>query len=228
MEAKGAKTTKFSPSPMPVLQGCRTWDWVSCWRAGKSSGWLPPTWGRIPSLSASTCAVFWRWNSRRRAPWPRNSGQSTHAQQNVRVCGRRFLARYWQQGAAASYTYFLWFLENLFTPLYVVFKKITLKVIWCRFFSFWERERNKSKFQKIIKMPWPRISGQSPRMLSKKLEFVAVISELGTSSRTYFLCKNYLLFVCILYCNADTMKFFEGVLFLFFLFESGKTTQRVW
>jgi hypothetical protein len=32
-----------------------------------------------------------------------------HAQQKVRVCGRRFLAMYRQQGAAADHTYFLWF-----------------------------------------------------------------------------------------------------------------------
>jgi hypothetical protein len=45
-------------------------------------------------------------------------------------CRRFFLAMYWQQGAAADYTYFLWFLENLFTRLYVVLKKRKVQKIY--------------------------------------------------------------------------------------------------
>ncbi len=119
------------------------------------------------------------------------------------LCDCRFWARYWQQGAAADYTYFLWFFENLFTRLYVVLKKSTKNIWWLHwkvfgvvFFLFERGKKTKASFRKSLKCPGREAESESIRAKCCLMRPSFLISELAAG----FLCQ---IFSCLcLYCIA--------------------------
>jgi hypothetical protein len=99
------------------------------------------------------------------------------------LCDRRFLARHWQQGAAADYTYFLCFLFfYLITRLYVVLKKSSKNIWWLHkkvfgvVFFFLREGKTKASFRKSLKGPGREAHVRVRACSAKCCPYVAVVS----------------------------------------------------
>jgi hypothetical protein len=119
------------------------------------------------------------------------------------ICGRHFLASYWHQGAAADYTYFLWYLETFVQSIVCCSKKkykkymvVTLKKVFGVVFFFFERgKKTKAGFRKSLKCPGKKLWSESAHAQQNVARMWP--SFLSSELAAGFLCEIFSCLYCI-------------------------------